>query len=151
MTCSPDAKTTIRPLAVPLATILLLVSIPASAAGAPKGGKAVGFLTGPQTGDAYDLAWAYVQAHRYVTRHNGVTHIHLQQRLGGIEVAGGVMNVNVAADGSIINLGNGFVGDLAIKANAASPELTGRAAIERAAEHFGLPGGRRDRRRHRRR
>ncbi len=114
------------------------------------------FLTGPQKGDAFDLAWAYIESQRaelgltaadledvtvrdrYVSQHNGVTHLYLQQRLGGIEVFNGQININVASDGSIINMGNGFISDLAAKANVGAPELSDRQAIERAAAHFGL-------------
>src|SRR4051794_3755968 len=62
------------------------------------------FLTGPSQGDALDIALAYIRSRsadlgltvddltdvvvtdRYVSRHNGVTHIYLRQRLDGIEV-----------------------------------------------------------------
>ncbi len=136
------------------ATLLILLSVPAAAAG-----TATRFLTGPQPGDAYDVAMAYVTGHkgelgltgadledhvvrdRYTTRHNGVTHIYLQQRLNGIEVYNGQINVNVARDGSIISLGNGFTGDLAGRINISTPGLSDQAAIERAAEHFGLIPG----------
>ncbi len=120
------------------AILLMLVSVPALAA------------------DAGDVARTYIDAHRaelgltaadlqdmvvrdrYVTQHNGVTHIYYQQRLDGIEVYNGLINVNVARDGSIISLGNRFAGDLAARANAESPTLTDQTAIVRAAAHFGL-------------
>ncbi len=137
-----------------VAILLMLASIPAAAG--PATGKAVRFLTGPQAGDAGDIAASYIEANReelglnaldlegmvvsdrYVTEHNGTTHIYYQQRLDGIEVYNGVMNVNVARDGSIISLGNSFVGNLAAKATPGGPTLTDRAAIEQAAAHFGL-------------
>ncbi len=141
----------------PLAALLLIfVSVSAPADAAPRTGKAISFLTGPQQGDPYTIAMDYVQSQRqalgltdadlqdvvvrdrFVTQHNGVTHLHFQQRLGGIEVYNGLLSVNVAADGSIINLRNLFVGDLAGKANTDSPTLSDRAAILRAAEHYGL-------------
>ncbi len=147
-----------RPLAfripAPITAILImmLVSIPASAAA----GK---FLTGPQPGDPGDIAVAYITGNldalgltaadlddmvvrdRFTTRHNGITHLYFQQRLDGIEVHDGIISVNVARDGSIINIGNGFVGALTAMTNAGIPVLTDQAAIERAAEHFGLIPG----------
>ena len=140
----------------PLAAILLLLSVSMPAAGAPRAGHAVSFLTGPQEGEPHAIAMAYLQSEHqalglteadlqdvvvsnlYSTKHNGVTHVYFQQRLGGIEVYNGLLNVNVAADGSIISLGNRFVGDLASRVNIGSPILTDQAAITRAAEHFGL-------------
>lgn len=137
------------------ATLLALAATVASAAGGPDTGREVRFLTGPQPGDALAIAETYVRGHlqelgldaldledmvvsdRYVTRHNGTTHVYFQQRLGGVEVVNGLINVNVARDGSVINLGNRFVGDLAQKANATAPQLGDRDAIARAAAHFG--------------
>ena len=140
----------------PLVAILLMfVAVAASAAG-PTAGKAIAFLTGPNEGDAFDIANAYIQSHRqqlglqeadledvvvrdrYVTKHNGITHLVLQQRLDGIEVYNGQIDINIARDGSVINLHNGFVSDLANKVNTASPGLTDTAAIDRVATHFGL-------------
>ena len=135
--------------------LLAFLATGAFADGARKPGD-VSFLTGPQAGDPLDLALSYVQSYRadlgltgadladlvvqdhYTTQHNGVTHVYLKQRLDGIEVWNGQINVNVAADGSIINLGNLFVADLASKVNTAGPEIADRAAIERAAENLGL-------------
>ncbi len=144
---------------IPTVALALALALAAGAVADDRDGQ-VRFLTGPQAGDPLDLAMTYLDGHRqelgltaadladlvvrdrYLTRHNGVTHIHLQQRLAGIEVWNGVLNVNVAADGAIISLGNGFVADLAGRVNTASPELDDRTAIERAAEHFGLdPAG----------
>ena len=137
--------------ATPLATLSILVAGAAGAAGEPAGQ----FLTGPNPGDAHDVAVAYITSQldtlgltaadvegmavqdRYTTRHNGATHLYFQQRHDGIDVYNGVINVNIAADGSVISLGNRFVGDLAAKA-AGSPALSDRQAIERAATHFGL-------------
>ncbi len=132
--------------------LLVMSTAPVGAAGEGP----IRFLTGPQTGDAYDLALAYFTEHRaelglaaadlddmvvsdnYVTRHNGTTHIYLKQRFEGIEVFNGLVNINVARDGSIINLGNSFVANLADKVNARSPILNDREAIQRAAQHYGL-------------
>ncbi len=113
-------------------------------------------LTEPRDGAPLEIAVDYLEGHaeelgltfgdladftvadQYQSRHNGVTHIYLQQRLGGVEVVNGLINVNVLDDGRILNLGNKFVGDLAGKANAKSPSLEPGAAVFVAAEHLGL-------------
>lgn len=107
-------------------------------------------------GDPADLAMRHIQSHRqdlglteadladvaildrYLHRDSGVTHIYLQQRLGGIEVEGGLIQVGISRDGRLVNLDSGFVTGLAGRVNATSPTLSGRAAILKAAEHFGL-------------
>ena len=102
------------------------------------GGQVIGasrparFLTGPSSGDPVEIAQRFVAENRasyrleasdlsdqivesrYVSRNNGVTHVYLHQRLEGIEVYNAVLNVNVARDGRIINVGNRFVTGLAI-------------------------------------
>ncbi len=79
---------------------------------------------------------------RYESRHTGVTHIHFRQRLAGIEVANGVINVNIGRDGKVLNVGNRFVGDLDSRATVRRPSIDAPEAVERAAEQLGLgPAG----------
>ena len=40
-----------------------------------------------------------------VSRHTGVTHVYLQQRHRGIEVWNAIINVNVAANGTVLSAG----------------------------------------------
>ncbi|KAJ3274973.1 Fungalysin/Thermolysin Extracellular metalloproteinase 5, partial [Borealophlyctis nickersoniae] len=44
----------------------------------------------------------------HTSKHNGVTHVYLQQLLNGIEVANGVGNVNIDRYGRVISFGNSF-------------------------------------------
>ena len=74
----------------------------------------------------------------YTTKHNGVTHVYYVQRLGGIPVWNGLANVNVARDGSVINMGSRFAPNLANSVNTRTPTLTAEAAVQRAAQHLGL-------------
>jgi hypothetical protein len=78
------------------------------------------FLTGPNQNAAREIVLDYLdQEHarlglkrsdltdmivtdQYTSAHNGVTHIYLRQRLRGIEVAGGNINVNGAMAASSI-------------------------------------------------
>ncbi len=147
-------------LAVALAAILSIFAVTAAVAAGEPTGKASRFLTGPNAGDAHDVAMAYISSNldalgltaadldgiavqdRYTTRHNGVTHLYFHQRSGGIDVYNAIFTVNVAADGSIISVNNRFVGDLAAKVGGGGPALSDRQAIERAATHFALdPAG----------
>ena len=79
---------------------------------------------------------------RYRSEHTGVTHIHFRQRLAGIEVANGVINVNIRLDGKVLDVGNRFVANLAARATTRRPSIDAQEAIERAAEQLGLgPAG----------
>ena len=66
----------------------------------------------------------------------GIAHLHLVQRLDGIPVYNGEINVNVAKDGRILNVNNLFVPGLARALNASEPRISAAAAVERAAEHL---------------
>ena len=115
------------------------------------------FLTGAADGDALDVALDYVRdaqnspdfepedfetakvSSRYVSRHNGVTHLNFKQQHEGIDVYNGLMSANVMPDGSIINLHNGFISQLADQVNRVEPLLTAEQAIESAAGFYKVP------------
>ena len=69
---------------------------------------------------------------------SGMTHIYYRQTLGGLEVANAVSNVNVAADGRVISMGDRFVSNLAGRVNTLSPAVDARDAILAAGENLGL-------------
>jgi extracellular elastinolytic metalloproteinase len=84
-----------------------------------------------------DLADVVVKD-RYVSQHNGVTHLYLRQRLDGVEVFNGDININISRDGRVINLGNRFVPSLEQAVNVQTPTLSAVEAVNRAAKHLGL-------------
>jgi hypothetical protein len=114
------------------------------------------FLTGPTAGTPLDIAVGYLESNagelglsmsdltdfavsdQYLSKHNGVTHVYLQQRLGGVEVVNGLFNVNVMSDGRILNYGNRFVANLADSVNTQSATIEQEGAIASAARHLGL-------------
>lgn len=122
----------------------------------PQQAGQIRFVSGPSEGDALQIALDYIRRNRrelgltgadigdvvvtdyYVSAHNGVTHIYLRQQYKGIEVFGADININVAADGSIINLGNSFVPNLPAAVNAQNPRRAATDAVESAARHLGL-------------
>lgn len=116
----------------------------------------VSFLTGPQSGAPLDLALEYLRAHREhyglsesdiadvaVPRQStsavtGITRIVLTQRYRGIEVWNGVISINVARNGSIVNLGNGFVSNLAKSVAEQVASISATEAVVSAAAHLEL-------------
>lgn len=117
---------------------------------------ATGALTAPATGDPLTIAMNYLHANyatlgltaddlsdlvvkdRYVTAHNGVTHLYLRQRLDSIEVFNGDININVTRDGRILNLGNRFVRDLRHRVNTTQPTLPAVTAVQHVAQRLNL-------------
>ncbi len=89
-----------------------------------------GFLSEPSADAPLDIAVDYLTSYAanlglaasdldnfvvtdlYVSEHTGVTHIYLGQTYGGLEVLGANINVNITADGQVINVGSSFVSGL---------------------------------------
>lgn len=78
------------------------------------------------------------ESDRYVTHHNGVTHLVLRQRFGGIEVFNADMSVAITPEGRMLSLGHRFISGLARLVSSSSPSLSALTAVARAAEHLGL-------------
>jgi extracellular elastinolytic metalloproteinase len=74
----------------------------------------------------------------HVSEDSGVTHVYLRQRLRGIEVFGGEMNVNLRRDRSILSLDHSFVRDLAGAANTRVPVRDAVQAARSAARALRL-------------
>lgn len=72
------------------------------------------------------------------SKHNGVTHVYLQQYYRGIEVWTGLVNVNIAADGRVISSGSRFVANIASLAGGQSARKSGIDAATAAAGHLKL-------------
>jgi extracellular elastinolytic metalloproteinase len=90
--------------------------------------------SGLSSSDLGDLAVSSVVP----SRHNGVTHVYLQQRHGGIDVHGAIATVNVGADGRVISAGNRFVAGLAAAAGRASASKSAEEVVAAAAARLGL-------------
>lgn len=74
------------------------------------------------------------------TRHNGLTHVYLRQRVNGLEVLGAEMNLSFKRDGRTFTRVGNFVADVQARAaeTATSPRLTADEAIAAAASALGL-------------
>lgn len=115
-----------------------------------------GFLTAPAAGDPLDIALDYIRQNRkelglteadladivvkdrYTSPEMGVTHLYLRQRLNGIEVFNGDININITSAGQVLNLGNRFVSDLQGSVNTTTPTISAADAVGRAAQHLNL-------------
>ncbi len=73
----------------------------------------------------------------YTDAHNGVTHVYLRQSLGGLEVLGANMTVNVGRDGRVVYAPSAFVRNLA-QAASGQVGLGVVAAVESGADELGL-------------
>ena len=141
-----------------LVLLLVLTNI-VGASGQPAAVQQPGgftFLTGPSEGEPLEIALNYLHQNKakwgltaadldnlavtdiYSSSHNGVTHIYLRQQHAGIMVFNANININVAQDGSIINMGNSFIANAAERVNGTEPALSSTAAVESAAAHLEL-------------
>lgn len=149
---------------VVVVVLIMLAGLPAAGAPAPAPQPAApsdqgapgSFLTGSNQGDPLDIALALVRTDgagrgfdpadladlvvtdRYTSQHNGVTHLYLRQRYAGIQVHGANVNVNIAADGSVISLNQALIPSLGKAVNATTPKLSAVDAVQAAARSLGL-------------
>ena len=96
--------------------------------------KQQGHKAGLSPSDLGDLAVSSVVP----SKHNGVTHVYLQQRHAGIEVHGAIATVNVAADRHVLSAGHRFVAGLASAAGRPTVGTTAEAAAAAAAARLSL-------------
>src|SRR5918997_1290390 len=105
-------------------------------------------------GDPVDVAIRYVQhnardlgvadrdvaelavSSSYRSSHNGVTHVNLSQRRAGLEVFGAQVTVNLAADGSVLFVGDSLVSGVGETSGSAGTDAV--EAVEAAADALGL-------------
>ena len=139
------------PVLVAVVVLVALVLVPGSMSATDGAG---GSAPAADAGDPLGIALSHVRANtsdlgvtsadvadlfvtsQYTSRHNGVTHVNLNQRFRGLEVFGGHATVNVAADGRVVFVGGRFVGGLA---DASGTErLDAAGAVASAADALDL-------------
>jgi uncharacterized protein (TIGR03437 family) len=77
------------------------------------------------------------EGRRYRTDHNGMTHLTLQQQIGGVEVFQSAMTIHVNREGSVIAAGGELIPGAAQATNLAEPKITAVEALRSAAEQAG--------------
>src|SRR5688572_15592517 len=70
--------------------------------------------------------------------HNGVSHVYFTQSHRGIPVHAGVLNVNVAADGSVLSAGSRFVSNLSAAVAGQNAKKAAAEAAVAALKHVNL-------------
>lgn len=75
---------------------------------------------------------------RYVSKHNGVTHLYLQQYHQDIPVFGALINLNFDKNGRVLNVGNRFVQALQGASKNSAPSIAADMAVQTAARELDL-------------
>lgn len=75
----------------------------------------------------------FIVSDQYETKHNGVTHVHVQQRHAGIEVYNGTGNLTFH-EGKLVHVADRFERNLATRANTTQPGITPLQAVLAAAQ-----------------
>jgi hypothetical protein len=107
-------------LALVLVTTMAWTVLPLGASAQEQDDEHPVFLTGPNEGDPEDIAVDYLRSEAevyglsemdvadltvrssYTSRHNGVTHVNVNQRFRGREVFQADMTLNIAEDGAVV-------------------------------------------------
>ncbi len=76
----------------------------------------------------------------YRTKHNGITHVWVQQQHRGIPVLNGLFGLHVKANGEVIHLGHRFVHELNRRTNTDLPSISAAKALEMAMANLGFTG-----------
>ena len=74
----------------------------------------------------------------FLTKHNGVTHVNIQQSYNGIDVFNGVSTFALDAEGRVIHDGSNLTGNLSAKANTTTFQLGEQRAIENGMTYMDL-------------
>ncbi|MDX1912195.1 MAG: M36 family metallopeptidase [Saprospiraceae bacterium] len=76
----------------------------------------------------------------YATKHNGLTHVWVQQQHRGIPVFNGLFGLHVKPNGEVLHLGHRFVNNLGERVNTELPSLGAAKALEMAMHSLGFTG-----------
>lgn len=76
----------------------------------------------------------------YRTKHNGVTHVWVQQQYHGIPVFNGLFGLHVKPNGEVVHLGHRFVNELSRRINTDLPSVSAAKAVEMAMADLGFTG-----------
>jgi uncharacterized protein (TIGR03437 family) len=106
---------------------------------ADAGGAARSFLK--ENEDLFRLSGAEVdglkEAKRYVTDRNGVTHLTLQQQVGGIDLFQSALAIHVNREGAVIAASGELIPSVARAVNLTQPKITALEALRAAAGQTG--------------
>ena len=74
----------------------------------------------------------------YMSKHNGVTHVYLNQEHNNVKVLNAIINANILPDGKILSVGNRFIPNLQEKVNGSTPSIEPVAAVQQVINEFDL-------------
>lgn len=74
----------------------------------------------------------------YANRKNGISYLYLQQTHQDIPVERATANAVFSPDGQLVHMNIRYLPEVAAKANASTPVLSARQALQRAASHLGV-------------
>lgn len=75
-----------------------------------------------------------------VDRATGATHVYLRQRLLGLPLYNGQLQINVNRNGRILSVNNAFHPGLAAAVNTSVPAIGASGAVDALARHLGIAG-----------
>ncbi len=74
----------------------------------------------------------------YTSKHNGVTHVYLNQEYQNIKVLNAIINVNILPDGQVLNIGNRFIPHLQENINGSVPTIEPVVALQKTIDQFNI-------------
>jgi uncharacterized repeat protein (TIGR01451 family) len=77
----------------------------------------------------------------YVSKHNGLTHVYLNQTYESVDIYNAIININILPNGEVLNAGNRFVPNLLSQVNSSAPSIGPDVALEKVLSAFDLKTG----------
>ena len=74
----------------------------------------------------------------FTTKHNGVTHLTIQQTINGIDVFEGTLKINIDRDGRVLNISGEPIKDIKASVNTVESSIDSAQALALAAEGAGV-------------
>lgn len=115
-----------------------------------------GTLTEPSTASAKDIATDFLTnnlsifnllpedildihfSRNFTTKHNGVTHLTIQQRVNGIDIFECTLKINIDSNGCVLNISGEPVNNIHASVNTADPVIDSSKALALAVKSSGV-------------
>jgi len=136
--------------------ILVVGGFLAGFPGSSRAEQEAAFLTGPQSGDATEIALSYIRQHQgtaldgaptldyvvtdqHTSPHNRITHIYLRKTIGGLEVFGDDVSAGVSSTGEIVSMADRSRPVVSVFSRPGRAPISSEIAVQYGAAHLGLP------------
>ena len=89
---------------------------------------------GVNTSDVHDL----IVSDMYQSKHNGVTHVYLNQAYNNIPIHNAIINLNISKEDKVIHFGNRLIPNIQARINGHTPQIDALQALKKQFDKVGI-------------